>query len=255
VNANSQNTKPVDKPIAKPAAKSGGQLLKLVHHPVSSGCRYVRLILGEYQQSAEFLEEKFWQRRPQLLAINPAGAVPIIVENGVDPISGAIVIGEYLDETRGALMREKRLMPDNPYARAEVRRLVDWFLVKMEQEVVQYLAGEKIMKILMTKAEGGGSPDAVKLRAGRTNLKNHLRYISQLAASRNWLAGKTISHADMAGAAALSVMDYLGEVDWNDEPAAKEWYARMKSRPSFRPLLSDKLRGLAPVSHYIDLDF
>ena len=86
-------------------------------------------------------------------------------------------------------------------------------------------------------------------------MKNHLRYISHMVASRNWLAGTRISHADMAAAATLSVLDYLGEISWNDEPALKEWYARIKSRPSFRPLLSDKIVSLAPVSHYIDLDF
>ena len=233
----------------------GGQMLKVVHHPISGGCRYVRLLLAEYGQGADFIEEKFWQRRPQLLALNPAGNVPIIVENASDPIVGAIVIGEYVDETRGALMREKRLMPENPHIRAEVRRLVEWFLIKMEDEVVRYLTGERIFKILKTAEEGGGPPDAGTLRAGRTNLKNHLRYISHLAATRNWLAGTRISHADMAGAAVISVLDYMGEIAWNEEPPLKEWYARMKSRPSFRPLLGDKIIGLAPVSHYIDLDF
>ena len=215
----------------------------------------MRLILGEYGQSAEFIEEKYWQRRAEFLAVNPAGQVPVIVEESVEPVCGAIVIGEFLDETRGALMREKRLMPENPHTRAEVRRLVEWFLVKMDLEVVRYLAGERIFKLLMSSAEGGGPPDAGIIRAGRVNLKNHLRYISHLAASRNWLAGTRISHADMAAAATLSVLDYLGEISWNDEPALKEWYARIKSRPSFRPLLSDKIVSLAPVSHYIDLDF
>jgi len=51
------------------------------------------------------------------------------------------------------------------------------------------------------------------------------------------------------------VLDYLGEVHWGDYPAAKEWYTRMKSRPSFRPLLADRVRGLPPASHYPDLDF
>lgn len=232
-----------------------GTMLKFIHHPMLAGCRYVRLMLGEYGQGAEFLEEKFWQRRPELMSINPAGSLPIVVENGAEPICGAIIIGEFLDETRGALMRDKRLMPENPHARAEVRRLVEWFLVKMEQEVVHYLAGERIFKILKKADEGGGSPDAGIIRAGRANLKNHLRYISHLAASRNWLAGSRISQADMAAAAVLSVVDYLGEISWEEEPALKEWYARMKSRPSFRPLLADKIVGLAPVSHYNDLDF
>ncbi len=237
------------------ANRSNGQMLRLIHHPLLGGCRYVRLMLGEYGQGAQFLEEKFWLRRSELLAINPAGTLPVIVEDNVEPVSGAIVIGEFLDETRGALMREKRLMPDNPHARAEVRRLVEWFLIKMDQEVVRYLAGERIYKLLMKPNEGGGPPDAATIRAGRTNLKSHLRYAAHLAATRNWLGGNRISHADMAAAAMFSVLDYLGEVSWNDEPALKEWYARVKSRPSFRPLLSDKVAGLAPVSHYIDLDF
>ncbi len=244
-----QNTRPGTKsgPVAQP--------LKVVHHKFLAGCRYVRLLLGEYGQGADYIEEKYWQRRPELLSLNPAGSLPIIVENAADPVVGAIVIGEYIDETRGALMREKRLMPENPHTRAEVRRLVEWFLDKMEDEVVGYLSNERVFKILKSVKEGGGSPDGAILRAGRANLKNHLRYISHLAATRNWLAGTRISHADMAGAAAISLLDYLGEITWSDEPALKEWYARMKSRPSFRPLLSDKIISLAPVSHYIDLDF
>lgn len=236
-------------------ATGTGQNLKLIHHSISAGCRYVRLIFGEYSQQVELIEEKFWQRRPQFLSLNPAGELPVFVENNVEPISGAIVIGEYLDETRGALMREKRLMPENPHQRAEVRRLVEWFLVKMEVEVVHYLAGERVLKLLMSQQEGGGPPDAGTLRAGRVNLKNHMRYISHLASTRNWLAGAQISHADMACAAVISILDYLGEISWGDEPALKEWYARMKSRPSFRALLADKIVGLAPVSHYVDLDF
>jgi len=231
------------------------QNLKLVHHSVSAGCRYVRLIFGEYDQHVELIEEKFWQRRPQFLSLNPAGEVPVFVENNIDPISGAMVIGEYLDETRGALMRKKRLMPENPHRRAEVRRLVEWFLIKMEDEVVRYLAGERILKLIMNRQEGGGPPEAGTLRAGRVNLKNHMRYISHLASTRNWLAGANISHADLACAASISILDYLGEISWGEEPALKEWYARIKSRPSFQPLLADKIVGLAPVSHYVDLDF
>ena len=125
------------------ARSQTSRMLRLVHHPILSGCRYVRLLLSEYEQGAEFIEEKFWQRRPELLGLNPAGTLPIIVENSTDPIVGAIVIGEYVDETRGAMMREKRLMPENPHTRAEVRRLVEWFLIKMEDEVVRYLDGRE----------------------------------------------------------------------------------------------------------------
>ena len=152
-------------------------------------------------------------------------------------------------------MRDRRLMPENPHARAEVRRLVEWFLVKFEAESTRYLTGERVFKQLMRPDEGGGSPDAALIRAGRSNLKSHLRYVGYLASTRNWLGRTRMSQADLAAAAALSVLDYLGEIDWTAEPAARDWYARIKSRPSFRPLLADKAPGLPPASHYIDLDF
>jgi len=230
-------------------------MLKLYHHPMSGPSRYVRLMLAEYGLSGEFTEEKPWTRREEFLALNPAGALPVMITEDGDPVCGAAVIGEFLDETSGAMMRDKRLMPENPQNRAEVRRLAEWFLVKFEQEVSRYLVHERVFKLFMRGAEGGGAPDAALIRAGRANLKGHVRYVGWLAASRDWLAGGKLSQADLAAAAVLSVMDYLGEIDWKAEPAAHDWYARVKSRPSFRPLLSDKIAGLPPAAHYIDLDF
>lgn len=230
-------------------------MIKLYHHPMSAASRYIRLVLAEYGQSAEFVEERPWARRAEFMKMNPAGSLPVLIDEDGEPVCGGPIAGEYLDETLGAMMRDKRLMPENPHARAEIRRLVEWFLVKFEVEVNRYLVGERVHKLLMQPQEGGGAPDAGLIRAGRVNLKNHVKYVGWLASSRNWLGGTRVSQADLAAAAALSVMDYLGEIDWAKEPAARDWYARVKSRPSFRPLLSDKVAGLPPASHYIDLDF
>lgn len=230
-------------------------MLKLYHHPMSAASRYIRLVLSEYELSANFAEEKLWQRREEFLILNPAATLPVLLDDEEQPICGPMAIGEYLDETTGAMMRERRLMPENSRARAEVRRLVDWFVSKFEQEVNQYLTHERVYKQLMTRDEGGGSPDSAIIRAGRNNLKSHLQYISWLAESRDWLAGPKLTQADLAAASAFSVLDYLGEIPWDTVPAVRDWYARLKSRPSFRPLLADKVPGLPPASHYIDLDF
>ncbi len=47
----------------------------------------------------------------------------------------------------------------------------------------------------------------------------------------------------------------MGEIEWSEFEAARDWYSRIKSRPSFRPLLAERVRGLAPASHYADIDF
>lgn len=230
-------------------------MFKLFHHPMSASSRYVRLLMAEYDQSVGFTEEKPWTRREEFLRLNPAGTLPVLLDQSDDPISGATVIGEFLDETCGAMMRDRRLMPETNRQRAEVRRLVEWYLIKFDEEVGRYLVKERVFKLMMRGEEGGGAPDSSIIRAARANFKNHFKYTAWLTASRDWLAGSKISHADMAAAAAFSVLDYLGEVSWESEPAARDWYARMKSRPSFRPLLQDKVPGLPPASHYIDLDF
>jgi glutathione S-transferase len=61
--------------------------------------------------------------------------------------------------------------------------------------------------------------------------------------------------ADLMAAAQLSAIDYLGDVPWDAHEGAKDWYARLKSRPSFRALLADNLPGAPPPPHYADLDF
>lgn len=231
-------------------------MLTLFHHPMFAACRFVRLAFGEYGEELALIEEAPWARRPEFLTLNPAGTLPVLLAEGDQPVVGAQVIAEYLDETRGALKRDRRLLAENPMDRAEIRRLVEWYLVKAEAEVTRPLVRERALKPLMAAADGGGSsPDAGAIRAARANVKQHLKYTNWLAGTRNYLAGPRISYADLAAASALSVLDYLGEVDWAGSPAAREWYSRVKSRPSFRPLLADRVRGLSPVSHYADLDF
>lgn len=230
-------------------------MLTLFHHPMFASCRFVRLAFGEYGEELALIEEKPWTRRKEFLALNAAGTLPVLLAEGDVPIVGAAVIAEYLDETRGVLKRDRRLFAEDPMERAEIRRLVDWYLVKTESEVTRHLVRERVLKPHMTAEQGGGSPDSGAIRAARSNIRQHLKYTNWLAGTRHWLAGTRITYADLSAAAAISVLDYLGEIDWTDYGAAREWYVRVKSRPAFRPLLTDRVRGISPVSHYADLDF
>ena len=227
----------------------------LYHHPLCPHSRYIRLIMGELGMEADLIEERAWERRREFLMMNPAGTTPILVEESVFPIPGADVIAEYLDETRGLVLGNRRLLPEEPSSRVEVRRLTDWFNRKFFEEVSQHLVTEKVYKRYLTPETGGGPPEGAILRAARTNVRYHLKYLGHLLSQRNWLAGDRLSHADLAAAAHLSVCDFLGDVPWDEDETAKQWYARLKSRPSFRPLIHDKVRGMVSSAHYTNLDF
>ncbi|PSC03318.1 glutathione S-transferase [Alsobacter soli] len=227
----------------------------LFHHPLCPHSRFVRLLLGEFGIDATLVEERAFERRTEFLIMNPAGTTPVFQEEQSGAIPGAAVIAEYLDETRGLAMGDRRLLPGDPMGRVEVRRLVDWFNGKMYDEVTGYLVKEKVFKRFMPAELGGGAPDMAAIRAARSNIRYHLAYIGFLMQGRNWLAGDRLSWADLAAAAQLSAADYLGDVPWNENEAAKHWYARVKSRPSFRPLLADRVLGMEPSEHYADLDF
>ncbi len=222
--------------------------MRLLYHLwLSPTCRKIRIALAEKGLEFTMKLERVWERRPEFLALNPAGEVPVLIEPEGTVLAGPDAIAEFLDE----VYRDKLLIGLNPLDRAEVRRLVAWFDIKMNAEVTDNLVGEKMMKRFL----GFGEPNSARIRAGKINIGHHLQYISWLVERRRWLAGEHFSLADVSAAAHLSALDYLGDVPWDEHEPAKEWYARVKSRPSFRGILSDHIPGAPPPSHYADLDF
>ena len=210
----------------------------------------MRLTLAEKGLACDLILERPWDVSADLRALNPANEIPVlVVTEGAErnALSEAQAICEFLDETSAAAS----LLGKDPFTRAEVRRLIDWFDRKFYAEVTAPLFEEKVTKRLT----GAGEPDSVRIRAACQNMRGHLDYIAWLTERRNWLAGDTLSFGDLAAGAHLSVLDYLGDVPWNAHPLAKEWYARLKSRPSFRGILGDHLAGFLPPRHYADLDF
>ena len=227
-------------------------VVRTLHHfPLDPASRQVRLSLGE--KKLNFVEEvvRYWEQPRKFLELNPSGLTPVLVEQA--GASEALAVCE----ARAILEHLEREVPGydllgaTPAERAETRRLMQWFDRKFDNEVNAYLLSEKLEKRL-TKA---GAPDLYSLRTGREALRVHLAYIEELLRQRDWLAGRSLSLADFAAAAHLSVLDYFGDVPWRDFAITKTWYMSIKSRPAFRPLLLDRWPGLPPSAHYDDLDF
>ncbi|MDX2145239.1 MAG: glutathione S-transferase family protein [Rhodospirillaceae bacterium] len=219
----------------------------LYHHTLCPLSRKVRLVLHEKRLRFDELVQDPNTAQDDFLAINPSGDVPVFVDDDGTTVSDAANICEYLDE----VYTEPRLIGRTPQERAEARRLAAWFDQKFYREVTLTLAGEKLFKRAIT----GEAPDSRALKAGRANIRTHLEYIAWLCDRRNWLAGERIGIADLSAAAHLSLVDYTGDVPWDEHPLAKEWYVRIKSRLSFRCLLGDVVAKVPPAPAYVDLDF
>ena len=231
-------------------------MMKLTQYRLCPRSRSVRLALAEFGLEPELKDENPWEWRAGFLAKNPAGELPILEMDSGLTLCGVYSISEFIAEEMLATNKSSKapvLFPGNREERAEVRRLADWFHGKFDREVSRELLHEKVYQRM--RPSGATPPDVEILRAINSNLRYHLSYLSYLAESRRWLAGDEMSFADLAAAAQVSTVDYLGEMLWDEFPSAKIWYARVKSRPSFRSLLADRVPGTAPPILYTDLDF
>ena len=221
-------------------------MVLLVHHSISPQSRKIRLIMAEKKMLFVLKEEEPWNLSQNIKDINPSGELPILVFDG-KVISGNYAITEYLEENNP----QYKLLPEDVILRAEVRRIEEWFDIKFYNEVYKYIVAEKIIKRFQFKQ----APNSKILKAGLNNLKFHMEYIDYLADCNEYLAGKELSLADLTVAAHLSILDYLGDISWSEYPNAKEWYAKIKSRPSFKDILKDNIRGIPASKNYTNLDF
>ncbi len=220
---------------------------QLYQFPLCPFSRKVRLLLGEKGVGYEPVRESPWLRRDEFLDLNPTGQVPVMVDSecGVTLIDSSVIC-EFFEETVTKSPMLNGTAPD----RAEIRRLVIWFDTYFYRDITAPLLNERMLKRIVYRQ----APDGQALRGAMKAAVEYLDYIDYLLDHRTWLAGPMMSLADLAAAAQISVADYLGGIDWKSHEQAKRWYIGMKSRPSFRNLLTERMDGIAPPADYEKLD-
>ena len=219
---------------------------QLYQFPLCPFSRKIRFQCAEKGIPVELVQELPWERRDGFMEINPAGQTPVL-RDGVLSLIDSSAISEYLEET----VDRTPLLGSGSVERAESRRVIAWFDHKFYADVVVPLLGERMFKRVIAR----DAPDARILRGAAKAAEGHLDYLDFLLDHRRWLSGMAFGLADIAAAAHLSVADYLGGIDWEGHDASRQWYSALKSRPTFRPLLSDRMEGLRPPPHYDKLDW
>ena len=224
-------------------------MLRLLQHRLDPASRLVRLMCAEYGVPIDLDDIKPWNRDAALLEVNPAATGCILLDAGEAPVVGVLGAVHAIEE-RYSPTAVAGLFPAQARDRAEMWRLLEWVLIKLNDEVTRYVIEEKIVK-----RDKRGTPEPGVLRVAKANLIEHMHYFNWLFATRHWMAGDTMTLADFALAAHLSCLDYLGDVAWDTSAETRQWYARIKSRPAFRTLLNDRIAGMPAAAGYADLDF
>lgn len=222
-------------------------MYKLYYMPMCSCSRAGKLILREKAIKFDSINEPIWKRRIDFLKINPEGDLPVIIDKKNIKIIGYMSLAYYLDDNSVGI----NLIGASSLQRLEVRRICKWINNKFHREVTENIVEERVFKNL----RGLGQPSTESLKAGRINLKNHENYFEWLLKDKTFLAGENFTIADIAYASYLSCLDYLGEIKWERIPVTKKWYAKIKSRPTFRDILKEKIYTIPASKNYQNLDF
>jgi len=222
-------------------------MLEIYHYPLCPFSRKLRIVLREKNIDFELFLEKYWERRTAFLAMNPRGDTPVLKNSKGFIVYGKAALFEFLEEA----YPECNLLGGSLIGRTEVRKISEWFDDKFYQEVTRYIIMEKVIK----PAQGSGAPSSDFIRAAKRNLLCHMDYLKYLLSRNSYLAGDKITLADVAAAAQISVLDFMNDIAWEKHQEVKEWYALMKSRPSFRSILHDVAIGVTPPEHYSNPDF
>ena len=221
-------------------------MYKLYHYSLCPFSRTIRFILNELQLEYVLLEEKFWEYNEQFLQINPAGSVPVMITKSGDILNHSYLIIDYIKSNYNT----EFLFPTENNA-LEIKKIFLWFSEKFFIDCTKFFINEKAVKYFHEKAQ----PNTNTLGMARYNLNIHFDYLNYLLEQNTWLAGEKFSLADISAACQISVLDFLGEIQWSKIPQIKDWYSIIKSKPSFRSFLKERIPGILTPQHYSNLDF
>ena len=226
--------------------KKSKMMRRLYHMLFCPFSRKIAMGVREKELGLEEILERPLKLSADLLKMNLTGSMPFLIDQALI-CNHHYAACEYLDE----MYAHKILMGESPLRRAHVRRLMIWFEEDFYQEVFLSVFYEKIGKIHKERLP----PDAVRIKKGLAAIPGYMKILNALAEKDHFLAGRDFSWADITAIAHLSCLDYLGHIPWRQFPAAHEWSMKIKSRPSFRPFLSETLPNIQPAPHYPLLDF
>ncbi|OFW98567.1 MAG: glutathione S-transferase [Alphaproteobacteria bacterium RIFCSPHIGHO2_12_FULL_63_12] len=218
--------------------------MKLVSGPLSLFAKKVEIALDEKAIAHERVLAAFSQtqgyapRHPDVLAHNPKGQVPVLIDGDLALYDSTVII-EYLED----ISPSPPLFPKEPRERARCR-----LLELYADEII--LAS---LRQLMHRNEPGASlrPDwtarETAAAAAETALDAHYAKFEGELAPGNFLCGE-FSAADIAVFLQFFYAQRLGGPSMKKYPRLWDWYRRVKARPAVARMIHETLRADAELS-------
>ncbi|MRG97304.1 glutathione S-transferase family protein [Polyangium spumosum] len=165
------------------------------------------------------------QRKPEFLALNPNGKVPLLVAEG-RPIFEGLAILLYLGERFGV---DKGLFPPPNPERAEAFQWLAWGNVTMGEALQRFLRNT-----LDRFPEDERNPKAAE--TAKKDIAAQFVILNDALEGKEYLVGNTFTFADIGIAAAIPFMRRFG-IDTSAFANVNAWVDRCTARPAFARIM------------------
>jgi glutathione S-transferase len=202
--------------------------MKLYSGPLSIFSAKARIALAEKKLDHELIQVG-WSRakayaphHPDVLALNPKGQVPVLVDGDV-VVYDSTLIGEYLEERHP----QPRLFPTDIAERVRCRQ---------QEAAADEIWFPHLWKLIEARVYRSGSDDAASAAAGA--LHELCRGFDRTLADREYHCGE-FSVADIATYMVTSTAAALGAPVPTNLPRFTAWSERVAARPAVGSVIHD----------------
>lgn len=193
--------------------------MKLYLNALSPNARRALLVVEHLELDVERVQVDFMkgdQKKPEYLAMNPNGMVPVLVD-GDFVLNESRVIVQYLASKKP----DSGLWPDDDPTRFDITRWQFWDAAHFSPQLGA-IAYQRMIKPMM----GLGEPDEAKLNEAEERFERFAHVLDHHLEGRTHLVGKSLTVGDLSVACSLTYAGPSG-VNLDPYPALKSWLGRI----------------------------
>ncbi len=214
--------------------------MHLFVHPASPNCVAVLAVARRLGSELQIRHVDLFngeQRKPEFLALNPNGLVPVLVDDDF-VLWETVAILEYL----ASIASTHLLLPTHPRQKADVLRWLTWGLAHWNPALQPF-----IFERLFKPMKGLGEPDEQRLAAAQPTLDQAAALLDSTLARASCLCGEHPTLADYHLAAYPMYADQA-RIDLQPYRNLSRWLRHMHSLDEWQTAAARDIGGTEPLA-------